>query len=1039
MDEDRKERRAASTPRLTERLRGGYNRPPPTPKEMWAAIQARIWMRPGPGPLPDEARAPEPGLAPPRWGGRPRRPRPSWRWVSAIGRHGRHLPGGGGRAARVARAPTPTWCGPPRWTTWAAPRPAHAGAERRPRWADGPGGGALGAGAAGQTRLLLDSPAGSDPSPCGRSWRTWRWSWPRSRACPETTESRAAPGRSWTSRLRAWKNVTSCPGSRPWCRWVRGFLEREGGATWSEDDDDDGCGPLWRRCGDAAGPGAPARRAGRGGPGSRPGAPGDRAGDSEPHADGAAGREEPLAGPPPAPGAGGAAADASAVEPAGPGRPGVQRRAGGPQRPPLRPRRGAVRQIRSRSPGRATLPTRTTSRRWRCTGPGAPAEPAGPGAPGRAARQQPRRHAAATPTSSPCASGPPWPSGRRRRGRGREASAQEACDGQDQDLRATALSALLTMDAARAKPILMQVLQNRDACSAELRKRAVFLVAQKLDADAVDILLDLAAAEPGPRPGGAGAGGVLALPGADPRGGGRPGVHPGRTARTRTSRRRPCSPSPGTAAPGGAGAAELRGARRRAVGGAGAGHLLAGHGPPAGVAWLEQLYGRIQDPDLKEKVVFGVAQAGARTAAPGCWSGSGTRPSRVDARKNALFWAERRRAASGGPPGAVLRSVKDPESGSRRSSSLSRDDAAAVDALMDIARNDPDPDLRKKAVFWLGRSKDPRATFLLTEAPPGGGARWGPLAPPRSSSRPRARRRRRPGPGAPGARPPPTGTARRSASRCGTDAEVCDHGIRVGDAPAGAASTTANRSAACGAKRRRCCRSGAAGGGRGPAPFRPRGCPDRDPASRPRRRGLPPVRGPGGGLDPGRPRRPARGAPWPVTADGVAGAPGRRPGAHRSRAACASAALFWVGQEAGDRWPPPWVPWRTDPDEDREVRDAAVFALSQRPADEAIPALMELARTAPDPETRRSAMFWLSRSDDPRVVPFFEAILAGRPNWSGPRGPPGRAPGGEYSVSPAPPRPDGDGTKLLPARGLPQTPRRRGGGITVVCPGIRLA
>ncbi len=94
-----------------------------------------------------------------------------------------------------------------------------------------------------------------------------------------------------------------------------------------------------------------------------------------------------------------------------------------------------------------------------------------------------------------------------------------------------------------------------------------------------------------------------------------------------------------------------------------------------------------------------------------------------------------------------------------------------------------------------------------------------------------------------------------------------------------------------------------------------------------------------------------------------------------------SAALFWVGQEAGDRVADALGAVATDPDEpDRQVKDAAVFALSRRPADEAIPALMELARTAPDPETRRSAMFWLSRSDDPRVVPFFEAILAGRPN-----------------------------------------------------------
>ena len=39
---------------------------------------------------------------------------------------------------------------------------------------------------------------------------------------------------------------------------------------------------------------------------------------------------------------------------------------------------------------------------------------------------------------------------------------------------------------------------------------------------------------------------------------------------------------------------------------------------------------------------------------------------------------------------------------------------AAVDKLFDIAKNDKDPELRKKAIFWLGQSRDPRVQqFLL--------------------------------------------------------------------------------------------------------------------------------------------------------------------------------------------------------------------------------------------------------------------------------------------------------------------------------------
>ncbi len=67
-----------------------------------------------------------------------------------------------------------------------------------------------------------------------------------------------------------------------------------------------------------------------------------------------------------------------------------------------------------------------------------------------------------------------------------------------------------------------------------------------------------------------------------------------------------------------------------------------------------------------------------------------------------------------------------------------------------------------------------------------------------------------------------------------------------------------------------------------------------------------------------------------------------------------------------------------DEDEEQDIRDAAVFALSQRPSDEGVPVLMELARTANEAKTRTSAMFWLAQSEDGRVLAFFEEILVGR-------------------------------------------------------------
>jgi HEAT repeat protein len=44
-----------------------------------------------------------------------------------------------------------------------------------------------------------------------------------------------------------------------------------------------------------------------------------------------------------------------------------------------------------------------------------------------------------------------------------------------------------------------------------------------------------------------------------------------------------------------------------------------------------------------------------------------------------------------------------------------RNDSAAVDRLIGIARTEEDTELRKKAIFWLGQSHDPRAAAFLGE------------------------------------------------------------------------------------------------------------------------------------------------------------------------------------------------------------------------------------------------------------------------------------------------------------------------------------
>jgi HEAT repeat protein len=78
--------------------------------------------------------------------------------------------------------------------------------------------------------------------------------------------------------------------------------------------------------------------------------------------------------------------------------------------------------------------------------------------------------------------------------------ASSPCGGEEQATRAAALMALLNMNAERAIPLLREVLQSRDECSVELRRQAVFMIAQKMDDESVDLLLDLAHRNPDPDP-----------------------------------------------------------------------------------------------------------------------------------------------------------------------------------------------------------------------------------------------------------------------------------------------------------------------------------------------------------------------------------------------------------------------------------------------------------------------------------------------------------------------------------------------------------
>jgi len=69
-----------------------------------------------------------------------------------------------------------------------------------------------------------------------------------------------------------------------------------------------------------------------------------------------------------------------------------------------------------------------------------------------------------------------------------------------------------------------------------------------------------------------------------------------------------------------------------------------------------------------------------------------------------------------------------------------------------------------------------------------------------------------------------------------------------------------------------------------------------------------------------------------------------------------------------------WILARMAAEGDEEVREQAVFALSQ--LDDGADWLLRVLRTNRDPEVVRQALFWLGQSDDPRALAELEKILA---------------------------------------------------------------
>ena len=288
----------------------------------------------------------------------------------------------------------------------------------------------------------------------------------------------------------------------------------------------------------------------------------------------------------------------------------------------------------------------------------------------------------------------------------------------ESDIRTAALNALLQMDSESALPIIKQVLQKRDACSAAMRKKAVFLLSQKQSSETEATLIDVVRNDPGREVREAAifwlgqvqtekAASMLeeiatSNADADMRDKAIFALSQSNSPRAMAFVRRVAeNPDVPTSL------------REKAI------FQLGQHPSAESADYLRTLFGKLgkdaKGEDLRKNLLFSLSQM--RGFGNDKWLlGVASDASQTEeVRKQALF-AAGQAGVSGTDMGALYDKVTDRELKYQLIWVLSDTrDRAGSDKLVEIAQKDRDPEMRKKAIFWLGQKNDPRIRQILLD------------------------------------------------------------------------------------------------------------------------------------------------------------------------------------------------------------------------------------------------------------------------------------------------------------------------------------
>lgn len=287
------------------------------------------------------------------------------------------------------------------------------------------------------------------------------------------------------------------------------------------------------------------------------------------------------------------------------------------------------------------------------------------------------------------------------------------CDNEDQSVRAEALNALRQTDPDEALNQAKKILGRKDDCSVQLRRSALWMIANKKDAAATATLISVAKSDPSIDLR-AEATGFLGSMGSDEALAALEELTKADDERVQRAAVRALTTFPNPRA---------RTAMHALIENNSASEQLRSTALDAfnsdrstldDAAWLRSIYPKVDNSRIKARIVSAVARIGGDQNEQWLMSLAKNEDESIEVRQNALRYVARTADVASlnkfydGVSARPLREEIINALGNRK-------EPEATDKLIDIAKNGTDPQVRRDAISTLTRKNDPRTTKLLLD------------------------------------------------------------------------------------------------------------------------------------------------------------------------------------------------------------------------------------------------------------------------------------------------------------------------------------